>query len=285
MIFGVTGASGQLGRATLDALLDIVDGHEIVALARDPSKLQAYASRGVTVRAFDYDDGAAHQAALEGVTRLLLISSNALGRRTLQHAAVIGAARSAGVERLLYTSILRADENPLSLALEHRETEALIRSSGMDFALLRNGWYSENFNVVARTAAAQGALLGSAGTGRFSTASRIDYAEAAARVLTGGAPPAQIYELAGDDAFTMAELAAYIGEISGSPVSYRDMSEEDYRKSLEDAGLPGPVATLLADNDAKAAGGALFSEDRTLFSVIGRPTTPWRESVRSALLS
>lgn len=280
-MYAVTGASGQLGRLVVDALLSKVAPDQIVALARAPDSMSDLAAKGVYVRAFDYDAPETLVPALAGVSRLLLISGNAIGSRVPQHRGVIDAAKAAGVAVVAYTSILNADRSPMLLAAEHKATEELLAASGIDHALLRNGWYTENYLMGAGAAIARGVLLGSSGDGAISAAARVDYAEAAATVLVRGL--AGTFELAGDDSFTQVELAAALAEISGKPVVYRNLAQADYAAALEQVGLPGPYAAILADSDARAAEGALFDASRTLSQLIGRPTTPWRETIATAL--
>lgn len=282
-MYAVTGASGQLGRLVVENLIAKVDPGIVVALARDPARLAGLAERGVIVRAFDYNAPETLRSALAGVDRLLLISSNELGKRELQHRAVIDAAKTAGVGFVAYTSILHADDSPLGLAVEHRATEAAIKESGIPYALLRNGWYTENYTMGAAAAIEHGAVIGSTGTGRISTATRADYAAAAAAVLLGNDQASRTYELAGDAAFTLADYAATLAEASGKPVVYVDMPEDQYRAELEGIGLPGALAIMLADSSAKAAGGALFDDGQVLSTLIGRPTTPLAETVRKAV--
>jgi len=274
-MYAVTGASGQLGRLVIDALLRTVAPSEVVALD--------LAARGVVVRAFDYDAPATLVPALAGVDRLLLISSSEVGSREAQHGAVIAAARTAGVGYIAYTSILHADANPMNLAIEHRATEAAIAASGLPHAFLRNGWYTENYVMSVAPAIEHGALIGSAGDGRVSSASREDYADAAAAVLVDGSVETRIFELAGDDAYTLTDFAAAIGDIAGRPVIYKDLPQDDYRGVLEGAGLPAPIADMLAESDAKAAQGSLFDDGRALSTLIGRPTTPWRTTLAAAM--
>ena len=195
----------------------------------------------------------------------------------------VDAAKAAGVKFIAYTSILHADTNPLDLAVEHRATEEALKASGIPHAVLRNGWYTENFTAGAAPAIAHGVLLGSAGSGRTSAAARADYAAAAVAVLAGTSVATQVYELAGDEAFTQDELAAALAEFSGKPVVYRDLPEAEYGAALEQAGLPGPFAHILADSSAKTAGGALFDDSHVLSRLIGRPTTPWRQTVKEAV--
>jgi len=282
-MYAVTGASGQLGRLVVEGLITRVAPGSVVALVRDPAKLTDLAARGVIVRAFDYNAPGTLSPALAGVGRLLLVSSNELGRREAQHRAVINAAKTAGVGFIAYTSILHADSSPLDLATEHRATEAAIRESGLAYALLRNGWYTENYTLSAATEIAHGAVIGSTGDGCISSATRADYAAGAAAVLAGKIATSAIYELAGDDAFTLADYAAALAQVSGKSVAYVDMPEQAYRDALAEIGLPAPLATMLANSSANAASGALFDAGGTLGALIGRQTTPMIETVKAVL--
>ncbi len=279
----ITGASGQLGRLVIEALLKKLPASEIVAAVRKPESVADLAARGVTVRLADYDRPDTLASAFAGAEKLLLISANEPGRRLPQHAAVIDAARAAGVKLLAYTSLLHADQSPLGLAAEHKATEALIRESGLPFVLLRNGWYTENYLASLPMALAHGALLGSAGEGRIASAARLDYAEAAATVLSSEGHAGKTYELAGDESYTLAEYAAAISQASGKTVVYKDLPQADYAAALESAGLPAPFAALIADSDAGAAKGALFDTSRTLSRLIGRPTTPLASMIERGL--
>lgn len=280
-MYAVTGASGQLGRLVVEDLIARVDPGQVVALVRDPAKLADLADRGVQVRAFDYNAPETLPSALAGIDRLLLISSNDVGQRERQHRTVVDAAKAAGVGLIAYTSILHADDSPLGLAAEHRATEAAIRESGLPYALLRNGWYTENYTMGAAMAVEHGSVIGSTGSGRIATATRADYAAGAAAALISG--ESRIYELAGDNAFTLADFAATLAQVSGKPVAYVDMPEGDYRAALESVGLPAPLAHMLADSSAKAAGDALFDDGHALSTLIGRPTTPLIDTVKAAI--
>lgn len=241
------------------------------------------AALGVTVRQADYDDPETLDAAFAGVDRLLLVSSSEIGRRVPQHRNVITAAGRAGVGVIVYTSILHAGTSPLGLASEHRATEALLREAGVPFVLLRNGWYTENYTRSAPMAVTHGAVLGSAGDGRIASAARTDYAAAVA-VLTSNVDQAgRTYELAGDDAWTLTHMAAEIARLSDQPVAYRHLPEPDYRATLEQAGLPEPLAAVYAESDVGASKGGLFDDSRQLSALIGRPTTPLAQSVKEAL--
>lgn len=279
----VTGATGQLGRLVIAELLERLPTAQIVAAVRSPERAEDLARRGVEVRRADYDRPETLAAAFAGARRLLLISSSEVGRRLPQHRAAIEAAAGAGVELLAYTSLLRADTTPLGLGVEHRATEALLAASGIPFAVLRNGWYTENYTAAIPAAVQHGALLGSAGQGRIASAARADYAAAAAAVLSGDGHAGRVYELAGDEAYTLADLAAEISRQSGTAVAYRDLPEADYRAALLGAGLPEPLAALLAESDVGASQGGLFDDGRQLSRLIGRPTTPLAALVAKAL--
>lgn len=262
-MIGITGATGQLGRLVIGQLVEQGLGSRIVALVRDPAKAADLAALGVAVRAADYDAPEGLLPALAGVDRLLLISGNAVGQRVAQHRAVIEAAREAGVGFVAYTSVLHADTSPIGLAEEHRQTEAALRASGLAFALLRNGWYMENYLGGIAPALQFGVMMGSSGAGRIAAATRAD--------------------LAADTAFTMADFAAEIARQSGKPVVYRDMAEADYAKALEGAGLPPPVAAMIAQSSASAASDALFDDSRTISRLTGRPTTGHSAAIAAAL--
>lgn len=281
----VTGATGQLGRLVVAELRQRAPQAHVIGLVRDPAKGGELAGRGVELRKANYDDPAQVAAALAGADKVLLISGNEVGKRITQHGNVINAARAAGVKLLAYTSILHADTNPMGLAVEHRETEALIRASGVPFALLRNCWYIENYMGGVAVAIQTGAVLGAAREGRISAASRADYAAAAAAVLAAdaGNQAGKVYELAGDAAFTMTQLAAEIARQSGKPVVYKDMPEAAYKAALQGAGLPEVIAGMLAKSSAEIAGDTLYDNGRALSRLIGRPTMTLAEAIRKAL--
>ncbi len=282
-MYAVTGATGHLGRLAIAALLPSTAPVEVVALARDPAKAADLAAKGVHVRQADYTRPDTLRSALEGVDKLLFISSSEHVGRVAQHRAVVEAAVAARVGLVAYTSILHADRSPLRLAEDHRDTEALLAASGLPTVLLRNGWYTENYLAALHPILQHGAMIGAAGEGRISLASRADYAAAAAAVLTTDGQAGRTYELAGDEGWTLADLASTIARRSCRPVAYRDLPQADYAGALAGLGLPATLAALIADADAQAAVGALFDDGRALSRLIGRPTTPVPDTVAAAL--
>lgn len=283
-MIGVTGATGQLGSLVIKNLLKQVPSEEIVALTRSKEKAEALEAKGVAVRTADYNRPETLTSAFEGINKLLLISSSEVGKRKRQHEAVISAAKAAGVKFIAYTSILNADSSPLGLADEHRATEQFLKASGIAHAILRNGWYTENYALGAPAAVEIGALYGCAGDGRISSASRADFAEAAAAVMTFHNQEGKIYELAGDSAYTLTEFAAEISARSSKEIPYINLPENQYAEALIAAQLPEPIALMLADSDAGAAKGALYSESKDLSQLIGHPTTPYAHEIQKAII-
>ncbi|MBA8061871.1 SDR family oxidoreductase [Citrobacter freundii] len=278
-MIAITGATGQLGQHVIENLLKTVPASQIVAIVRNPAKAATLSLQGITVRQADYTDEAAFTTALQGIDKLLLISSSEVGQRTPQHRNVINAAKSARVKFIAYTSLLHADTSPLGLADEHVATEKMLAESGLDYALLRNGWYSENYLASAPAALEHGVFIGAAGEGKIAAATRADYAAAAARVISEEGHAGKIYELAGDEGWTLSQLAAELAQQSGKKVVYQNLSEADFAAALKGFGLPAGLAEMLADSDIGASKGGLFDDSHTLSTLIKRPTTSLAESV------
>jgi NAD(P)H dehydrogenase (quinone) len=279
----VTGATGQLGRLVVAALLDRgVPAPNIIAAVRSPEKAADLAAQGVRVRHVDYAQPDTLAPALEGGERLLLISGTP-GDRVAQHANVIDAAQQAGVQLIAYTGILNADTTTMLLAADHQATEQLIKNSGLPYAFLRNGWYTENYLMELEATLAHG-FAGASGQGRFTPAARADYAEAAAAVLTDHVHETNVaYELGGDEALTMDDAAALLGDATGRNITYTDMPVEQYAATLVQAGLPEPVARVLADASAAIGRGELYTDSGDLQRLLGRPSTPVKHTFEQAL--
>ncbi len=274
----VTAATGQLGRLVVASLLDRgVDPAQIVATGRSTERLSTFAQQGVRVAELDYSKPA--DGVINAGDTVLLISGSEVGQRTEQHRNVIELAQKAGAARIVYTSVLRADRTTLAIAPEHVATEEILKASGVAYTILRNGWYTENYAPTFAQAAASGVVLTSAGDGRISAASRQDFAEAAAAVLTGESHDGAVYELGGDTAFTMRELADTFAAALGRPVELQNLTSEQHRAALLDAGLDEPTAGFLVLLDRNTADGELATDTADLSRLIGRPTTPVAETV------
>ena len=282
-MIAITGATGQLGQHVIESLLKTVPASQIVAIVRNPAKATALSQQGITVRQADYSDEAAFTTALQGIDKLLLISSSEVGQRAPQHRNVINAAKAAHVKFIAYTSLLHADTSPLGLADEHVATEKMLAESGIAYALLRNGWYTENYLASAPAALEHGVFIGAAGEGKIASATRADYAAAAARVISEDGHAGKTYELAGDAGWTLSQLAAELAKQSGKKVVYQNLSEADFAAALKGVGLPAGLADMLADSDTGASKGGLFDDSHTLSKLIGRPTTSLADSVKGIL--
>ncbi len=283
-MIAITGATGLLGQHVIESLLKTVPASQIVAIVRNPAKATALSQQGITVRQADYSDEAALTAALQGIDKLLLISSSEVGQRAPQHRNVINAAKAAHVKFIAYTSLLHADTSPLGLADEHVATEKMLAESGIAYALLRNGWYTENYLASAPAALEHGVFIGAAGEGKIASATRADYAAAAARVISEDGHAGKTYELAGDAGWTLSQLAAELAKQSGKKVVYQNLSEADFAAALKGVGLPAGLADMLADSDTGASKGGLFDDSHTLSKLIGRPTTSLADSVKGIVL-
>ena len=283
MKIAITGATGQLGNLVIEQLLQLTAAQNIVALVRNVNKAEHFKAQGIELREFDYDRPETLVPALLGIDKLLLISANEIGRRTPQHQAVIDAAKVAGVPYLAYTSLLRADTSPLGLAQEHRETEKLIQDSGITYTFLRNNWYSENYLAGVAHTIEIGTLFGAAQDGRISSASRIDYAEAAAKVLTSTGYENKTYELAGSESFSLSDLATFIGQAVNKDIIYQNLSAEEYTQGLTQAGLPAGLVDVIVDADIQTIQGAMYSDSKDLEQLIGHKTTSIQDAIKAAL--
>lgn len=280
MKIGITGATGHLGRLVVAKMKERAAADDLVALVRSPQKA---ADLGIEAREADYDKPETLQRALQGIDTLLLISGSEVGKRARQHQHIIDAAKQNGVQRIVYTSVLHADNTSVSLATEHRATEQALKDSGIPHTFLRNGWYTENYTGSIPGALAGGAVIGSAGEGKISAATREDYADAAVAVLTSEGHEGKVYELAGDEAFTLKEYAAELSRQTGRDIPYKNLPEAEYAAALAGFGIPEDMAKAIAGWDVSVSKGDLFDDSRQLSKLIGRPTTPLTVAIEEAL--
>jgi len=280
MKIAVTGATGQLGQFVVENLKTKTAKENIIALVRTPSKAK---DLGVEVREFDYSQTASQVNSLKGIDTMLLISSNEIGQRAVQHRNVINSAKEAGVKWIVYTSLLHADTSTLSLASEHLETEKALKESGIPYTILRNGWYTENYTGSIPGAIAGGAFLGSAGDGKICSASRADFAEAAAVILTTNDHQGKTYELAGDKDYTLTDLAKELSHQTGKNIPYQNLPELEYANILKSFGVTEGYAYAIAGWDVSVSKGDLFDDSLQLSKLIGRTTTPLSKTIADAL--
>lgn len=280
MRIAVTGATGHLGDLIIKALLNRgVSTQDLVAVVRDETKAAPLKEQGIALGIAAYEDEAALTAAFEGVDRLVLVSGSEVGQRFTQHTNIINAAKSADVKFIAYTSLLNLDTSELGLAPEHQATEKLLDESGIDHAILRNGWYWENYASAIESAKASGKFFGAAGDAKVSGAARKDYAEAAAIVVTSEDQAGKVYELAGSESLTYQDIADEVGKVVGKDVTYVDQSVEEYAETLQGFGMPAEMAGMFASMDPIIKNDALYSESTDLQALIGRPSTSVSEAL------
>ncbi len=278
MAIVVTAATGQLGSKVVERLLARgVPAEEILATARRPEALADLEDKGVRVARLDYDDVDA-EVLSEGDV-VLLVSGDKPGSRVPQHESVIRAAAKANAARIVYTSAPAADDTDLVLAPEHAATERLIKESGLPYTLLRNGWYTENYQQAFEQARATGTVVASVGDARVASAARADFADAAAVVLSSDGHEGATYELSGDHAWDFDELAAAFADALDRPVSYEPVSPERHQQILVEAGLDEGTAGFVVALDQNIAAGLLSVTTGELSRLIERPTTPLAETV------
>ncbi|GAB3615743.1 SDR family oxidoreductase [Okibacterium endophyticum] len=279
--YAVTGASGRLGHRAVEELIARgVEPRNVIAVVRTPGKAEDLAARGVQVREGDYSRPETLAPALAGADRVLLVSGSEVGKRAAQHRAVIDAAKAAGVERIVYTSILKADTSDNPLAPEHAATERELRAAGLPHTILRNSWYLENYTDQMGQYVQRGEILGATNGAKISAASRDDYAIAAAAALLEDVDGDRVYELGGGP-FTFEELAAAVTSVTGTTVTSRDLPHADYAAALVDAGMDETTAGFVAALDASIARGELETDSDDLARLLGRSPTPLVEVVRA----
>jgi NAD(P)H dehydrogenase (quinone) len=280
----VTAASGQLGRLVVDALLERgVAPADIVATARDTSKLADASARGVRTEVLDYDRPETIAPALEGVDTVLLISSNGMpGARAEGHRNVIDAAKAAGVAKLVYTSVPKATAE-FVLGGDHKATEEAIVASGVPAVIARHNWYTENYVADVQRAAETGVIAASVADGRVASATRADLAAGLAVLLTDDGHLGEVYDFSGEHAWSYDELAAAAAEVTGRPVVYTPLTTKEHVAALEGAGLDAGTAGFVAGIDDGIRRGVLADASGTLATLIGRPTTPLVDGLRQAL--
>lgn len=283
----ITAATGRYGRLVVESLLRRgIPANEIVAAVRNPENAADLAARGVQVRKADYDRPETLASAFAGADKVLLVPSADFGQRYPQIVRAVEAVIDAGVSLVSYASFINTDTSTIRLGEAHKQAEAFIRGSGVPFVMLRNGPYIEVFAGDLGGmdyALKSGTLIGSAGTGKFSGASRDDLAEAAAVVLSSSDNQAgKVYELGGTT-WTKTDLVAAVSQLTGKPLVYQDMPVEAYAQVLVASGIPQSMAEIIADAGFSATRGDWYTESEDLTRLLGRPSTPLIDVVAATL--
>lgn len=284
MRIAICGAAGNMGQHVITQLLKRTAASDIVVIARHAQTGNRIESDEIEVRHADYLEISSLQQAFADIDKVLLISSSEVGTLAEPHFNVIAAAQLVGIRHFVYTSLLHADSSGVAFAKEHLLTEQALFKSGLTYTILRNGWYTENYISNLKAAIEQCTLVGAAGEGKIASALMCEYAEAAAIVLTTPAHENKVYELAGDQAYTLTDLAAEVSRQTGINVVYVNLDEPDYRERLIHLGIQPATANLLVNADMGAANGALFDDSGTLQQLLGRKTVSLEQAVQIALM-
>lgn len=275
----VTGASGQLGQLVLKALEN--SPHTVIAASRDPSKLNT----SFATRTADFDQPDTLVEAFTGVDRVLIISTDALavpGQRLKQHTAAIEAAKAAGVQHLVYTSLPNAEPgNKISFAPDHYGTEQAIKASGIAHTILRNNWYIENLMMSLPHALDSGQFYTSAPEGRVAYVAREDAARAAAAALSDA--PGGTFTVTGPEALTYGDVVALANDITGKSVNLIPLTDDQFRGGLKAAGLPDFVADMLTSAEAAIRAGQLDGVTDTVQTLTGQAPKTVREVLTTLL--
>jgi NAD(P)H dehydrogenase (quinone) len=277
----VTGATGQLGALVVERLLELVPAEQVAVSVRNPEKAAHLKAKGVDVRQGDYSSPEPLEKAFAGAERILIVSGTD-AERLQQHKNAVDAAKKAGVSFIAYTSVANAPNSSLSLAADHKATEAYIQASGIPYAFLRNNWYIEN-EADGIKATAQGApIVHASGAAKIGWAARRDYAHAAAAVLAGQGHENAVYELSGK-LISHEELAAIVSSVLGKEVQAQNVDDAAYAKMLVGLGLPEGAAAFVTGFQTAMRDGALSVESNDLEKLLGRPQQPLAEVIAALL--
>lgn len=277
----VTGATGQLGKLTIDFLLQKgIVANQITALSRNTEKAKELEAKGINVKIGDYDDLASLTAAFSGVEKLLLISSNEMTKsRAMQHINAINAAKECSVKHIVYTSYMRKEENPSSplwfLVKDHIDTEKYLIESGITYTLFKNGYYLDMLmDYVGQNVLDAKTIFVPAKDGKVNFVLRSDIAEGLANVLTTGGHENKSYNIGNEKAVSFSEIAQMITDITGTPIQYVSPEPQLYTKTLIENGVPEMWANVFTAFAVAFADGIMNIDTTDLTKLLSRkPTT------------
>lgn len=245
-MYALTGAGGQLGRLVLKHLLTQVPANQVIATTRNPDKLADIATLGVDVRRADFSDLATLPTAFAGATRLLIISTDAVGQRVAGHKAAINGAVAAGVSHIVYTSAPEAAPNSTNLiAAEHGQTELALAASGIKWIALRNSFYAEVLKSLTDLLLIDGQLLIPEAQGKHSWVTREDCARAAAGALAGRLTDSGPLDVTGPEALSFADVADRLSRISGHAITARALPDSEIIAQVEAKGVPADTVGFM----------------------------------------
>jgi NAD(P)H dehydrogenase (quinone) len=271
----VTGASGHFGSAAIQALLNKgVNGNHIKALVRSAEKGEALHAKGVQLAIGDYNDYNSLLAAMQGVDKVLFVSSSDLAKRTEQQLAVVQAAKEAGVKHIVYTGFERKNETETSpmafVAKSHIDTESAIKASGLNFTILRNALYADTIPMFLGEKVLEQGVFFPTGNGKAAFATREDMAEGAAVVLTTEGHENKEYKFSNSENYTFDEVAGYLSEIAGKTIPNVNPTAEVYHSALKGAGVPDLYIGMFAGFAEAIKQNEFYAEQTDLEKLLGR---------------
>lgn len=277
----ITGATGQLGKVTIDFLLNKIPVNEIGALVRDENKAADLKEKGVNVKIGNYDDKASLIAAFNGVDKLFFISGNDVANRYKQHENVVSAAKEAGVKHIIYTSFARKNEtdaNPLGiLATSHINTDKMVKESGIPYTILRNGLYADVLPMFFGERVLETGIYLPAGDGKAAYITREDIAHAAVNILTTEGHEGKEYKIENTENYSLHDAAGILSDLLGKPVSYTSPTVDEYTTTLTQAGVPKEVVGMLASFSTAIKDGEFETESSDIEKFLGAAPSTLRE--------
>ena len=278
----ITGATGHLGSATIDFLLQKLPPSQIAALVRDESKATGLAAQGVSIRVGSYDDTASLDQAMQGIEKVLLIAGTDETNRLRQHQNVVEAAKKASVSFIAYTS--RALKNRATLVNRlmegHFQTEDLIVASGLSYALFRNILYMDTIPQFVGEKVFETGIHLPAGQGRVSFALRREMGEAIANVLASDTSQSHTYHLTGSEAYSFSDIAAALTDLSGKPVAYAPAETPAFEQQMRERGVPDAVIRRVVGFMTDIANGQESEVSPDLERLLGRRPASLRAGLK-----
>lgn len=251
MRYIVTGVDGKLGGRVAENMLQDIEGKDLIFTCPNLSylpdeKKERWEKLGVRLREANYDDTVGMTRAFEGGDRIWVVSAVAIGeKRVQQHKNVIDAAKAAGVQHITYTSCIGAsDPDPKYASVfvlpDHTVTEEYLRASGVNYNIMRNNLYMENFLTTSVMLAlmSNNKWYTTAGEGKATFIAKDDSARAASTLLLGKGEPNTAYNITGGESITLRDICNTISELSGINIEYCPVEAPEFFEYLDKMNIP-----------------------------------------------
>lgn len=272
----VTGATGQLGAVVVANLLKTTPANEVAVLVRDENKAADLKAKGVEIRVGSYHDKVSLATALQGIEKVLLISSNDFNDRLGQHKNVVDAAKNAGAKHIFYTGVTmnNIEVSPLKPLLgDHYQTEDYIKESGLTYTFLQNSLYFEVIPMFVGAGVLETGIFFPAGDGKVAFAARQDLGEATATILSTEGHENKTYNLTGSEVYSFADVATELSALTGKTVAYTSPEPAAFEGMLKQFGLPEGIILMSVLFAAGIKNDDFNLPNSTLEQFLGRKTT------------